>query len=106
MTADALARRHTQRAIEVLEEILEDCEVEPRDRIKAADTLLCRGHGKPLEAVIQVPMTRRLAEQLQGMSDAELLEHIQNAPLPAPQREQPVLEAEIVDADARDPLLG
>lgn len=78
---DNLAREHTERAVEVIAEILNDPLAEPRDRIKAADSILDRGHGKPLTATIALPASRQQAAMLAAMSEAELEERIQGAPL-------------------------
>lgn len=97
---DNLAREHTERAVEVVVGILNDPMAEDRDRIKAADTILDRGHGKPLTATIALPATRQQAALLAAMSDDELMQRIQGTPLHRLNQE-PVIE---VDATA-DPLL-
>ena len=95
--ADTIAREHTERAIEVIAEIMNDPFAEDRDKIQAADKLLDRGHGKPLTAVIQVPANRAQAAMLAAMSDDDLLKAIQGAALPRlTQREFDIIE---------DPLL-
>lgn len=80
--ASELAREHTESAIQVLSEVMNDWLAETKDRIKAAEALLDRGHGKAAQAVIAVPMTRQQQMQLAGMSDADLIAHIQAVPLP------------------------
>lgn len=92
--ADTLAREHTQRAIETLAEIMEHGE-EAKDRLSAAKELLDRGHGKPLAATIQLPMTKRMAAALFELSDDELLERVQAKPLP--RLAQPAIDAQVVD---------
>lgn len=73
--ASALARTHSERAIQALADVLDSDFSEPREVIAAANALLDRAHGKPSQAVIMVPgnsnedMGRRLA----SMSDADLL---------------------------------
>lgn len=79
-SADSLAREHTERAIEVLSEALEDDDA--KYRIAAANSLLDRGHGKPLTATIQVPTTRAQALRLASMSDEEIMAAIKSTPLP------------------------
>jgi hypothetical protein len=78
---DQLARRHTAKAVETLAEIMHDGFAEDRDRIRAAESILDRGHGKPLAATIQIPMNQRQAKALMGLSDGELLDIIRE-PLP------------------------
>jgi HEAT repeat protein len=110
-SADALAREHTEAAIEVLREALDDDDT--KYRIAAANSLLDRGHGKPLNATIQVPTSRAQAMRLAQMTDEELLAAIKSTPLPqlaAPQlspEEYAAIDAEqgVLELDL-DPLLA
>jgi hypothetical protein len=95
-SADRLAQEHTETAIETLAEVMRDPFAENKDRIKAAESLLDRGHGKAAQAVIQLPASREQARRLAAMSDDDLLTVIQAHELP---RLSPILEVE------RDPLL-
>jgi hypothetical protein len=100
-SADGLAREYTERAIETLASVMNDWSAEDRDRIAAADKLLDRAHGKPVNAVIQVPMNRQIAQQLAAMSDEELENEMMSAPLPRlAQSAEPIIE---VDSEP-DPL--
>lgn len=99
-SADSLAREHTEKAIDTLAEVLTDPFAENKDRIRAAESILDRGHGKAAQAVIQLPASREQARRLAAMSDDDLLEVIQSAELP---RLTPIQYAAI--ADERDPLL-
>lgn len=81
-SADGLAREHTERAIETIANVMNDFCAEDRDRIAAANALLDRAHGKPVNAVIQVPANRALQQQLAGMSDEELEREMVSTPLP------------------------
>lgn len=47
--------------------------IKPAERLRAAQTILERGHGKAVQAVIQVPAKARLQAQLAEMSDEQLL---------------------------------
>lgn len=96
-SADSLARDHTETAINTLVEAMDD--VDTKHRIAAAKELLDRGHGKPLNATIQVPTSRAQAQRLANMSDAELQDALRSTPLP--QLAAPVLypeEAEAIEA--------
>ena len=97
MSASELARQHTERAIEVLAEVLN--EGEDKDRIRAAESLLDRGHGKAAQAIIAVPASKQQQAMLAAMSDDELMKVLQAARLP---RLAPI------DATFQeiDPLLG
>jgi|HubBroStandDraft_1064217.scaffolds.fasta_scaffold127554_2 hypothetical protein len=79
-SADTLAREHTETAIAVLAEAMEDDDTS--NRIKAANSILDRGHGKPLNATIQIPTSRAQAMRMAQMSDEELLAAIKSSPLP------------------------
>lgn len=75
------AQDHTERAIAVLAEIIDDPFEESKDRIKAADSLLDRGHGKPIAVSLALPGSRRAAE-LANYTDEELIAAIEQQPLP------------------------
>ncbi len=79
---DKLAREHTERAVETIAEVMNDPFAEDRDRLNAAAQLLDRGHGKPNQAIIQVPANRAQAALLAAMSDDDLLQLAQSAELP------------------------
>ena len=81
-TADSLARQHTEKAIEVVVEVMNDPFAENKDRLKAADTILDRGHGKPNQAIIAVPGNRQIAALLAGKSDDELMAILNQTQLP------------------------
>lgn len=80
--ADQLARSHTDTAIATLAAIMNNTLSEDKDRIKAADSLLDRGHGKPLAAVIQLPPSKIQLQLLAAAEDDELLEIMRARPLP------------------------
>jgi len=101
-SADALAREHTERAVEVIAEVMNDPFAEDRDKVKAAEAMLDRGHGKPLTATIQVPANRAQAALLAAMSDSELLEAIAQAQLPRLMNQKDFID---VVAEQLDPLL-
>lgn len=94
--ADSLAREHTERAIDTLAEVMKDPFAENRERIAAANSLLDRGHGKPLTAVISLPSNRAHQAMLAALSDEELMAQIQGTQLP---RLGPIV------AEVPDPLL-
>lgn len=108
-SADSLARSHTELAIETLAEIMADPWAKDADRIKAADSMLDRGHGKPLAATITLPPSKLALQQLAGMSDDELMAIVRQ-PLPrlmAPEVIDGEFEeaAPVLKAGERDPLL-
>ena len=88
--ADAIAREHTERAVEVIAECMEVFDA--RVALAAAQAMLDRGHGKPLTAIIAVPMLRRKQAQLNAISTDDLLEAIEAEyetlpALPPPERD-------------------
>ena len=101
-TADALARQHTEQAIETLAQVMADPFAENRERLTAANSLLDRGHGKPNQAIIAVPGNRQIAALLATKSDDELMAILNSTQLP---RLQPI-DAEFSEvAPEHDPLL-
>jgi len=69
---EALARQHGKNALETVVEIMNDYTTEPKDRLRAAELVLDRGHGKPTAVTVQIPATRRQAERLAAMTDEDL----------------------------------
>ncbi len=107
LNIDALAREYTDDVVETAADIMKDPLMEPRDRLRAAEFLAERGHGKASQAIIALPMTRKLAQQLYAMSNEELLAVIGHDPgqLSAPAQAGSI-DAEYTTVDAEhDPLL-
>lgn len=88
---DELARLRGAAALDVLEEIMEDGFAEDRDRVRAAEAILDRGYGKPSQAIIAVPATRRQAALLAGLSDDQLVAIIEQKQLPRIGAPQPMI---------------
>jgi hypothetical protein len=103
-SVDSIARQHTQAAVDTLAEIMNDPWAKDSDRIKAADSILDRGHGKPLAATISLPPSKLALQQLAAMSDDELMEVIKQ---PLPRLSAPIpIEGEFTEVKPpRDPLL-
>jgi hypothetical protein len=87
---DEQARIHAPKAIETLADIMATA-VEDKDRIRAAESLLDRGYGKPAQAIIQVPANRRQAALLAAMSDDDLVSIIEQKKLPSLAPRQPMV---------------
>lgn len=91
---DELAREHAPNAVTLLAEMM-DREafpwIEPRDRIRAAEAILDRGYGKPSQAIIQVPATRRQAALLASLTDDQLVAVIEQKQLPRLQPAQSLI---------------
>jgi hypothetical protein len=104
--ASKLARDHDAEAIKVIKDIMDDPHAEHKDRLKAAEALLDRGHGKAAQAIIAVPASRKMITELAALSEEELYAVIQSEPLPrlgAPQAEKEIIDADF--EDGIDPLL-
>jgi hypothetical protein len=99
---DELARGHAPRAIELLADEMENSP-EARDRIRAAESLLDRGYGKPAQAIIQVPANRRQAALLAAMSDDDLVAVIEQKQLPSLAPRQPLITVPAARARAWAP---
>lgn len=103
-SADSLARGYAEEAIGVMADVMRDPLAEFKDRLKAAEMLLERGHGKATQAIIAIPASRRVSEQAALMTDEELIEVMKASPLP--RLSAPVQDAEFVEvAGDIDPLL-
>lgn len=72
-SAESLSRLHTKEAIGAVVEVLRDRTAFPGDRLKAAQILLDRGHGKPTSVTVAIPAKRAITAQLAGMSEEQLL---------------------------------
>lgn len=112
--ATDLARLHTDSALQIMAEIMEDPFAENRDRLRAAEAILDRGHGKAAQAIIAVPPSIQLQRKLAALSNDELLQIVKGTPLPQlalPEPEPDPIDAEFTDVPrgtsppARDPLL-
>lgn len=86
-----LAATRGPAALDVLEEVMGDPMAEDRDRVRAAEALLDRGYGKPAQAIIAIPPSRRQAAALAAMTDDQLVAVIQQKRLPSLARPQPLI---------------
>jgi hypothetical protein len=106
--ASAAAREHTAAAIEKMAALIDS--MDPRIALEAAKAILDRGHGKPINAIIQIPATQQQRRQMAAMTDLELEEAIDaevempELPPPAPQQMLPG-PGQSLDA-LEDPLLA
>ncbi len=101
--ADILAREHTEDAIQVITEVMNDPFAEDRDKLSAANAILDRGHGKPSQAIIAVPASKAQAALLAAMGDDELMHIVNQAQI---RRLAPIdAEFEVVPAEHKDDLL-
>lgn len=103
-SADSLAREAAEEAIGIIKEEMRNPLNEAKDRLKAAEMLLERGHGKPTQAIIAIPASRRVAEAAASLTEEELLDVMRSTPLP--RLSAPVQDAEFTEVAAEDdPLL-
>lgn len=72
-TADSLARLHTAEAIGTIVDTMRNAP-KASERLKAAEMLIDRGHGRAVQAVISVPARQAVALKLASLGDAELLQ--------------------------------
>jgi hypothetical protein len=99
MGIDKKARDRGEAAIDVIDEIMSDPFAENKDRLAAAREMLDRGHGKPQQAVIMVPLDRQRRQAAALYTDAELDDIIDVEITSRRDEEQTLLTHEI------DPLL-
>lgn len=97
-TAESLARAHTKEAIGAVIEVLRDRSAFPSDRLKAAQLILDRGHGKPTNVTVSVPAKRATAAQLINMSEADLLAIIASRQRNAPTEDSSTSQTKNVPA--------
>ena len=71
-SADSLARLHTAEAVGTIVEIMRNAG-SVKDRQRAAEFIIERGHGKAVQAVITVPARQAIAAKLASLSDDALL---------------------------------
>lgn len=102
-TLAEMARAYTERAMNTLVSIMEDPFAEDKDKIKAADSVLDRGHGKPTQAVIALPPAQMVRDAASRLSREELERIIRDAPLPQLRHESEAVDAEY--EEVVDPLL-
>jgi hypothetical protein len=102
--ADEIARDLTQKALDTIELLMDDGDLDSV-RLAAARDILDRGWGKPLQATIAIPASRKVTAELMGLDDGELLSI-------ATREDEPIeatfhdLLAQLPDAPAaEDPLL-
>ena len=73
--ADSLARLHTAEAMGIMVKAMrgEIHDLKPEARLRAAELILDRGHGRAVQAIISVPARQASAMRLAAMSSSELL---------------------------------
>lgn len=99
-SVESLAREYTEDAVETIASIMRDDSVfaDPSHRLKAAEMLLDRAHGKPTSVSVQLPPNRRAAQRYAQLSDEELMEALDAEPLPtlaqltAPEAPEPPID--------------
>lgn len=106
---DDIARDYDEEAIKVFAEVMRDEYAENRDRLRAAENLVERGHGKAVTP-IEVRPGGKKRDALAALSEDALYDIVNRATLPRLTRE--VMEAEVVEAEfevevdwENDPLL-
>lgn len=70
-SADSLARLHTAEAVGALVDVMRNGK--NAERIRAAELIIDRGHGRAVQAVISVPAKHAIAARLAALDDAALL---------------------------------
>ena len=66
-----LARQHTAEAVQTLTSIMCDKEAAPAARVAAANAILDRGYGKPLQQISAEVATRYVAELTSVIEDPD-----------------------------------
>lgn len=76
------AQSYSNEAIKTFAEVMRDPLAENRDRLRAAENLVDRGHGKAVTP-IAVKTQEKLRDQLAELSDDELYAIVHAEPLPS-----------------------
>src|SRR5712672_44294 len=71
--ATDIARQHARTAVQALVDVIQDIDSKGSEVVAAANALLDRGYGKPITAIISVPVPARLSARLAALDDAALL---------------------------------
>lgn len=101
--ADDQARDYTDEAIQTFAEVMRDPLAEHRDRLRAAENLVERGHGKAVTPIAVMP-GQKLKDQLAALTNDQLIQIIEQNPLP--KLAAPVQDVEFEELDPEvDPLL-
>lgn len=77
--ATDLARAHAPEAISALVTVIRDPDSKGSEVVAASNALLDRGYGKPMQAIINVPVSPRLGARLAALDDAALLAVIESS---------------------------
>lgn len=80
--ADQIARDFTADALSVIVDVMQDPLSDPKERLKAAEMLLERGEGKVAQAIIALPASKKMQEQLAALTDEDLYAAVEAQPLP------------------------
>lgn len=91
-SAETLARMHTKEAIGAAVEVLRDRSAFASDRLRAAQLILERGHGKPTSVTVSVPAKRAIAAALNNYSEAELMNIVKSRQRNAPTKDSPTAQ--------------
>lgn len=78
-TATDTARQHTELAVQALVDVIRDADSKGSEVVAAANALLDRAHGKPMQAIVSVPVPARIAARLAALDDLALLQVISDS---------------------------
>ena len=73
MDISQTARELAPEAMSVLHEVATDGGAKGSERVAAANSILDRAYGKPVQATISVPVSQSAAAKLAGLDDSALL---------------------------------
>jgi len=102
VTADRLARAHTAEAVGTLVQVMRNGAAKDSDRIKAAEVLLERGHGKAVQPIVK-SNNGSAAARLAAMTTEAILDKLAERgvlPNATTKPKLPVIDAEVVEVRA------
>lgn len=78
-SADRLARMHTSEAVGAIVDVMRNPMAKDTDRLRAAELLLDRGHGRATQATITISAKGAVAGRLAQLTTEALMERIEAA---------------------------
>ncbi len=102
-SADRLAREHTAQAIKTIADMMTDVFAKPADRLRAAELILDRGHGKATQAIIALPAKGAAAQRLAQLTTEKIMELIEASGGMAALAARHAIEGEFVELPAPSP---
>jgi hypothetical protein len=93
-----MANEYTERALNVLVQVMEDPEAPHAARVAAADKVLDRGHGRPA-MMVDASLSGKLDQEMLHRLETEMVERMARA---RERQRQVLIERGCIDADSNE----